>query len=758
MNEEPIIPPAPGMTLGDIYYILFRHKWKIIIFSALGLITALILPAVMSRPFQSEAKIFIRYVLETKSPGQAGGDSRIKSPDEGGGSIINSEIEILTSLDLAQQVADIIGPEKILGHPVTGPKDRFKAAHLVREGLVVPSANKSSVIHLVFQHSDPSVVQPVLNELVENYFKKHAEVHRGVGAFDDFLTRETDQLRSRLVQTENALRAAKTNAGILSVDESKKSFNTEMSRIRSEIFDAEAELAERRATISEITKLTGSKNSQTNATPETNAVDIPTEKVSEYRRVAGLLEILTKREQDLSLIYTSENWQLKNVQEQIALNEKIKKRLEQEEPRLLGVTIPDRSGGGKADPRIDLQAELAAAAALTSKIEALTNQLAQVRQEAASVDAIEGAITELQRKKELEESNYKYYAAKLEESRIDEALSAGRVSNISIVQEPSPPLRDNRKLIKLMLGTCVGGFVAALVWAFLTELYLDRSLRRPSQIDSQLQIPLFLTIPQWSLGKKASREKKKLQLPSITENREESKSLISKSNEKAGGTVPGLVPTDIASWDAQHPLHPFYETLRDRLIAFFEANNLIHKPKLVALTSCGQGAGVTTTAMGLAASLSETGEGNVLLVDMNFQDGEAHHFYKGRLECGLDEALRSDKRESALVQENLYVVTETSNGNKLPALLPKRFKHLIPRLRASDYDYIIFDMPPVNQISATPRLAQFMDMVFLVVESEKTNRDVAKRAAQLLTDAKANVGIVLNKTEAYVPKRLHEDI
>src|SRR5207249_7960773 len=70
-------------------------------------------------------------------------------------------------------------------------------------------------------------------------------------------------------------------------------------------------------------------------------------------------------------------------------------------------------------------------------------------------------------------------------------------------------------------------------------------------------------------------------------------------------------------------LRPFYETLRDRLISFFELKNLTHKPKLVAMTSCGEGAGVTTTAAGLAACLSETGDGNVLLVDMNLQQGAA---------------------------------------------------------------------------------------------------------------------------------------
>jgi len=90
-------------------------------------------------------------------------------------------------------------------------------------------------------------------------------------------------------------------------------------------------------------------------------------------------------------------------------------------------------------------------------------------------------------------------------------------------------------------------------------------------------------------------------------------------------------------------------------------------------------------------------------------------------------------------------------------MLPKRFSHLVSKMKASDYDYIIFDMPPVTQISVTPRLARFMDMVLLVVESEKTNRDVAQRAAALLSESRANVGVVMNKNRSYVPKRLHQE-
>jgi Mrp family chromosome partitioning ATPase len=211
-------------------------------------------------------------------------------------------------------------------------------------------------------------------------------------------------------------------------------------------------------------------------------------------------------------------------------------------------------------------------------------------------------------------------------------------------------------------------------------------------------------------------------------------------------------------WDPRHALRPFYDTLRDRLITYFEVKNLTHNPKLVALTSCSDRAGVTSTAAGLAAALSETGEGNVLLVDMNVERGAAHHFYKGHLSCGIDEALTKDKRGPARVQDNLYVVTESASEDSLPRVLPKRFNSLVSKLKASDFDYIIFDMPPMSQISITPRLAKFMDMVMVVVESEKTDRDVVQRAVNMLTETKANVSVVLNKRKNYVPQRLQQEL
>jgi len=231
-------------------------------------------------------------------------------------------------------------------------------------------------------------------------------------------------------------------------------------------------------------------------------------------------------------------------------------------------------------------------------------------------------------------------------------------------------------------------------------------------------------------------------------------------NGHGAAPVPsGAAGSEVLPWNSNHVLHSYFDTLRDRLISYCELNNMTHKPKLVAVTGCGEGSGVSTIASGLAAALSETGDGNVLLVDMNVPNSRvAAYFHKGELQCGLDEALESEKRGSAQVQDNLYVVSETTGDRPVPGVLLKRFSNMIPKLRASDYDYIIFDMPPVSQISTTPKVARFMDVVFLVVEAERTDREAARRATELLGKSQANVGIVLNKTRNYLPKSLQQEI
>jgi Mrp family chromosome partitioning ATPase len=512
-------------------------------------------------------------------------------------------------------------------------------------------------------------------------------------------------------------------------------------KIQGAILDARAELAGYESAMKQVDKAPLLKLETTNAQPA-----IPSDQMDAYRDICARLNLLRKKEQDYLVVqgFTVSNVLVQEVDGQIAETVKAKAGLEEKYSQIAGLGIASLASGGLTGAQI---------AALQAKLKIWDAQLDQLQTQATNLNNLAPPIVQLERTKAIQEANYQNLATKVENSHIDDALATGKTPNIKWVQMPSPPYRDWAKAHKLMAMVAFGGIFAGLAWAFLIELYLDRSVRRPVEIEAKLKLPLFLSIPdvsrnsRWRLAKTA--ERRQLQLHNATED-----------DAPAGGGDPspgknGVL--QVVSLERNPSLQPFYEALRDRLLVHFEVKNLTHKPKLVAVTSASQGAGVSTIAAGVAASLSRTGDGNVLLVDMNLEQGAAQQFYKGKVSCGLDAALKNETKEGALVQENLYVVTGNSNNNEIPRFLPKRLAALVPKLKASDYDYIIFDLPPVSQTSITSRLGRLMDMVLLVVESEKTNREVVQQASTWLAESGATVGAVLNKTRQYVPERLHQE-
>jgi polysaccharide biosynthesis transport protein len=725
-----------GISLGDIYFTLFRHKWKILLVSALGFMAALALFILRPPLYESKATLDILYVVENKSFNPSGEGANTISLNERGYGIIQTELEILHSLDVIMEAVQNIGPEKILAK-AGGGNDTNAAAGLVAGRLMVESSPGSSVIQVSLQYADPELVQSILSEVIASYFKKHTQIHMGSVISSDYLIQETNRLYKALGQVKEELRNAKQSAGVYSIDAADKGYGEQLAQIRNKLFAAQAELVERK----EMLRALSSAPAPATSATSTATVVLSSDKVDEYRNLCTRLDLLRKKEQELLLQYTDQSVPIKDLRAQIAGNEARKKKLEAEEPKLAGLGVP----AGEVDrPVISLVDNEAQITMLETRVKILNSQLTEIQNNVAKIDESKTTIAELEQRQKRQEAELEYFLRNLEHARIDTMIGVGKAPNIGIIQSPSHPVKKwSRKIKKLGAIVAVGGIAAGLAWAFLIELFLDRSLKRPVETEAKLGLPLFISIPDFNQHGHPLRAKIKDKEPLLL-------------TETAGKGAAG--DSALAPWDRQHPLRRFSEGLRDRLIVHFDVQGVTHNPKLVAVTSCGKGAGVSSVAAGLAASLSETGDGNVLLVDMNIRGGAAQQFFKGKPGCDVDDVLEAEARKGALVRENLYVAAEPVESNdKLPSVLPKHLTGLIPKLRASDYDYIIFDMPAVTQTSMTPRLARLMDMVLLVIESEKTNQDVAKKVISLLGESKANVTTVLNKARSYVPPKLHQE-
>lgn len=884
MNSAPFGPagsrgaaPAGTLSIADVWYALFRHKWKVILLSLLGIGAAAYLYSANKPPYVSEAKLLVRYVVETRSVEALGPDGEAMAPLKSGGNVVSAEGEILRSLDICRQVAESIGPARILGTSGEGSNSLATAAGQIYGGLTVDIPKLSNIIKVSLAHRDPEIAQLALQRLIEFYFKRHAEIHRGLGTMDAVLSTQTDQVRLRLVATDQELQELRTRSGIISPEESRRAITEQIGTIRQQILAAEAELGElrllhgsgavasnafppssssaitnavpavavavpesgvpaakllvvdtsdpdpvlseasRQALLSRLeslrqqerdlrdlrtkagpagagegkhsytdqigrvrqmiiaaetelaesvtSKVTGKdpNSARTNVVaatlgvtnrlndaggsnaPASTAAVNPSEAFMEYKALLTRLESLHRQELELRNIYTDGNRTLIRVRQQLAEAQASRKTMELENPSfpasLNASADVARSTPGtvtRPGPFVSpgsVAGDSERMRALEVKLKILYAQLDKQKQEAVALEQFETQLNQLLRKRELDEKNYRHFAAGLEQTRFDEALGSGKLSNISIVQSPSPPALSEGKRMKLA-GMALGvGVVGGIALAFLIELMLDHSVRRSGQLETSLALPLLSTIPRARLGRY--------------------KAPLAIGNGESDQTRSGAGGPDIPGWSAGHPLREHIEALRDRTLLHFEGD--LRKPKLIGITGCREGAGVTTVACGLAAALSEVTEGRVLLINLDPRSQSLHPLLLGRNACSVVDVVEAGKRETGLIGNNLYVASNLGEANGNAVLQPTNISRLLPKIKMSDYDYVVFDMPPVTQTSVSGKLAGMVDLVFMVAESEKDSQKGLKRACQLLAESNANYRVVLNKFERYVPKWLEQE-
>src|SRR5262249_28767289 len=659
-----------GIHLSDILFALFKRKQTIISCALVGIVAAASFYFLFPPVYESQAKLLVRYVLERSAVDPVEAEKAAAASHNEGDRVIGAEMEILTSWDLAMQVPQAIGPKRLLPPnqdltarvlqaigfkkllpPAGAPATESDAASSILSNLKVVSPKGSNIILVSYKNRDPERATLVLQELLNRYFVKHLEVHRSAGAFD-FVSQQTDQVRTRLNQTEDALRSLKDKTGIVSLKEGSTMLTAGATKIQEDLNAAEAELAEGKALV----KQTGENKSQ--------------------------------------------GWKANSAQ------------------------------SGKSS-----QSGKARVAGIEAKVQTLKSLLRDIQQRIKQLSELAPQIEDLERKREMDEANYKYFAASLEKARVDEALDPSKMPNISAVQRPSPPALVTRTRNKIALGLAGGGIALGIALALLRGLVLNRTVGRPLELETRLLIPLMVSIPY------ANSRNGHAALPSNG----------APANPEA--LAVRRHHSNLAPWDAGHFMRPYCDAIRDRLGLYFELNNLTHKPKLVGVAGFSEAAGTSTLAAGLAASLSETNDGKVLLVDVNLGPEEVHSFFKGKPAYPLNAALEADDT-IASASENLYLATVGSPNSGPAQLGLKKFFDMMPNMKASDFDYIIFDMPPLHQTSPTWGMAAFMDKLLLVVEAEKDNRDVIKRGYRKLVAERDNVAVVVNKTRSYVPKSL----
>jgi polysaccharide biosynthesis transport protein len=736
-----------GLKFHDVLFVLFKHKWKILFHSCLGFAAAaaLIYRAISSPDYETQATLLVRYVLERSAVDPY--ESKLDASGTRGMSVMDAEIEIIKSADLAHLVAGKIGPARLLPHATTPPTQADAALVIIRN-LRVMAARGSDVIHLSYRNPDPELAVIVLSELIDNYFAKHLEIHRSTGAFES-VARQTDQARSRLSQTENELRKLNHQAGVLSFADSRIALEARRNAVRSNLSSAQVDLAEQQVKVATLEAALGvlppAMSQQSTPTADSVQPDSPIETLAhvkareQYHDLADQLSIFKQRRNQIIMTRKPGDAMILALDRQITAIQQQALTLIEQHPQL----AEQAKTAGPSSPMAsvsDLNAERARLAAIGAKVKTLTEQSQKTDTEVERLSAVGVELTNLERRRQLEEEKYRYFETSLEKARVDEALNPASMPNIGVVQKPSTPIQaisDTTKRIAMALAA--SGIVTGLALAFLIEWVLDRRVSRPIEIQTRLQLPLMMSIPRIRSKDGMS---KLITLPSrdLSNSPEETPS----HEEAVNGTT--------TRKDPEHFITPYAAAIRDRIMFNFELNNITHKPKLIALTGLCPGAGTTTLAAGLAKAFAENGKHKVLLVDFSPALGDtAQQHASASLRKALDLSQSERFRQNPT---NLYLANAPTrrNGRGATQLASSALHDLMPQLEASNFDYVIFDLPAVGPTSPSLAIAGFMDKVLLILDAEKTNRETLSWSYAELEKGRADVSCVFNKAKSHAPR------
>jgi len=190
-----------------------------------------------------------------------------------------------------------------------------------------------------------------------------------------------------------------------------------------------------------------------------------------------------------------------------------------------------------------------------------------------------------------------------------------------------------------------------------------------------------------------------------------------------------------------------FRTLRSRLYHMREKIAL----KKILVTSALPKEGKSFTSANLAGVLVRQHGRRVLLIDGDLRGPRLHTMLGTAASPGLSDYLQGKSDEFSVMQrgamENLFFIPSGEQISDPAELVANgRLRFLLQRVEAL-FDWIIIDSPPAVPVSDASVLAKACDGVLMVVRSNATPVDMARRARQEFPD-QALVGVVLNGTDS----------
>ncbi|RKY84852.1 hypothetical protein DRP98_04055 [candidate division KSB1 bacterium] len=638
--------------------------------------------------------------------------------------MINNQVQILKSRLLAEKVISSLlesGLQDSLSlFRVENPEDlhvgyrRYFARHL-QEALSIEPVRDTDVIKIKVKAPSPQEAAFLANKVAEVYQNLDREFSRGeISQVVTFLRDQLQKKEESLRAAEEALRKFQQDEGIVALSQETQEMVKQLVEFESLYQEAVTD----RKTYEKRLEYLKSQLGELRRTLETDLADISHPLILELRQKIAESEakLVNFKAQGIPESYPD----FKKENERLA---SLKRTLTEETKKVLLARYPVH------DPLKPYQEILEKIITAETEVEALQAKEDALKkivdQHLLKLDTLPEKslkLARLERAKKLNENLYMMMKEKYEESRITRAGQIGKIRIVDPAVPPEFPISPKKKL-NLILATLVGLGLGIGVVFFLE--YLDNSVRTVEDVE-RLQLPLLGSIPD------IEPEKQNGLWRAIPKK---------KGSEDEVGRLATRLVTHLKP---KSPYSEAYRSLRTQI-----QYSRSEKPvQTILVSSPGPGEGKSTSVTNLAITMAQMGS-KTILVDSDLRRPVLHSLFDLKRDVGLSNYLVGRAEIEEVIRptsvDNLYLIScGILPPNPSELLGSKRMQELIQQLK-SEYDYVLFDSPPLIAVTDAVVMAPWVDGVVLVLRSGKTDRDAAVRAFELLRNVKANVlGTLLN--------------
>ncbi|MCD6116194.1 polysaccharide biosynthesis tyrosine autokinase [bacterium] len=331
-----------------------------------------------------------------------------------------------------------------------------------------------------------------------------------------------------------------------------------------------------------------------------------------------------------------------------------------------------------------------------------------------SLPAEEIELIKLTRERNTNEELYNMVYKRYKEAQISAVSVSEQVSVLDPAVPPTAPITGSKKL-KAIIGVLLGFFLG--IGIVLTKEILDKSIKYPEDVKRYLNLSILGVIPTVKF--------KDFQLP---------------DDEKAKSISSQIVTHDYSPT----PVGEAYRSLRTSLFYSKKFGRI----KSLVIGSAAPGEGKSFTAANLAITTAQQ-KSKTLLIDADLRRGVLHNTFDCSKKPGLTNYLTGIATLSNVMHEtyipNLSLITcGTLIPNPSELLGSQQMKDFIEEV-SKDFDFIIFDTPPLMAATDAVIIGTLVDGVAVLIRSGMTNKENIKRKLELFETVETTiVGAILN--------------